>query len=507
MILKEKARVLIYFVLFLSLNGFSFNGTVKFSDNFYAAQKYFYKEAKLSYSKIGNDRSYPEVPIKGSASSDDLLKIEPLNDYFEARRLFLYEVSKFPEQIYPEIFSFLIGHPGLSVSSSNKAKLAAIEKYFAPFYFVFSSDKHYSFNDELKQNPCPIIIYLKDEKKNAFSFNLYNISKKPFEFTVSESPNQGYIDLLVKKPVLLKGGATSKVKFTVDVKKLKQDSTFKVFNLIIFDPTQPKTKLIVPVVLLPSKDFLSLPAHAYDVSFSYGTFFKHISLQKEKASWPEPCPSGDCSGKKHYSSRSPERLSSSYNFGDLCTIQYYLTTASSSILNFKTNDLKFTYNEMGSIAGEERNCVGKQGTEIHCPSDAPNNGKEIYGNRKIEFKLYLPSGKNHEVKISLNSSDLPNQPFQNSELSWLQEKKLLLVITDHHDKEVFKEFIRRSSVQFTTKNLPAGTYHVAVFPTTEDGKHLPSFNIQHLNHGDKSRFDFTLTGSFIIQSSPIPITK
>src|SRR5690606_13123253 len=119
----------------------------------------------------------------------------------------------------------------------------------------------------------------------------------------------------------------------------------------------------------------------------------------EKASWPEPCPSSDCSGKKSYPTRSAERLTSSYNFGEFCTVQYYLTTASNSIYNLKTNPFKFSYSETGNIAGEERNCYDpKAGVEVHCPNDAPNNGKEIYGNRKIEFKVYLPSGKTHEMK-------------------------------------------------------------------------------------------------------------
>ncbi len=64
-----------------------------------------------------------------------------------------------------------------------------------------------------------------------------------------------------------------------------------------------------------------------------------------------------------------------------------------------------------------------------------------------------------------------------------------MVITDHSDKEVFKEFVSKNPINLATKALPAGTYTVAVFPATEDGKHVPSFNIQHLNHGDKSRFE------------------
>lgn len=506
MVLKKSKHALLCFVLLLCLGGFAFNGTVKFSDDFYAAQKYFYNEAKLKFPKITSDKSYPEVPIKGTATSDDLRKIEALTDYFEARRKFLYELTRYPEQIYPEIFSFLNNHPGLSVNAGNKAKLAALEKYFAPFYFAFSSDKHYSFNPDYRQNPCPIIYFLKDEKKNTLTFSVYNVAKKNFEFTVSESPGLGYLSPVIKKPVTLKGGANASVKINIDVQKLKKDSTFRVLNLVLSDPTQPKVKLIVPVVLLPSKDFLNLPAHVYDVTFSYGTYFKHISLQKEKASWPEPCPSSDCSGKKQYTVRSHDRLTSGYDFGELCSIQYNLTTASNPVYNLKNNLFKFTFNETGNLAGEERNCPGTvPGSEVHCPYDAPNNGKEIYGNRKINFKLYLPAGKTHELRIKIGYSDLANQPALNSELSWLQEKKLVVVITDHSDKEVLKEFVNKNPINLNTKPLPPGVYDVAVFPVTEDGKQVPSFDIQHLNHGDKSRFDFTLIGSFNIMALPAPL--
>jgi len=504
MILKEKRRTILYFVLFLSLNTFAFNGTVKFSDDFYAAQKYFFNEAKAKFPKLSADRFYPEVPIKGAATADDLRKIEALTDYFEARRKFLYEVSKYPEQIYPEIFTFLNGHPGLSVNAGNKVKLAAIEKYFSPFYFVFSSDKHYSFDTDIKQNPCPLVFCLKDEKKNVLSFSIFNTSKKNWEFTVLENPNLGYLSAVVKKPVLLKGGATAVVKLTVDVAKLKKDSTFRVINIVLSDPSQPKIKLIVPVVLLATKDLFNLPPHVYDFAFSYGTYFKHISLQKEKASWPEPCPGSECSGKRNYPVRSPEHLSNSYNFGDLCTIQYNITTGSNPMYNLKNNLFRFSYSETGNIAGEERNCPGAQpGTEVHCPYDTPNNGKEIYGTRKIDFKLYLPQGKIHEVKIKIGYSDLTNQPSLNSELSWLQEKKLLVVITGHNDKEVFKEIVNRNPITLSSRSLPAGTYNIGVFPVTEDGKQAPSFDIQHLNHGDKSRFDFTLIGAFTIISTPV----
>ena len=51
------------------------------------------------------------------------------------------------------------------------------------------------------------------------------------------------------------------------------------------------------------------------------------------------------------------------------------------------------------------------------------------------------------------------------------------------------------------KDLTPGNYFVAVFPATEDGPSLhPSFEMQHLNHATRSRFDFSLGGSFTLQS-------
>jgi hypothetical protein len=40
---------------------------------------------------------------------------------------------------------------------------------------------------------------------------------------------------------------------------------------------------------------------------------------------------------------------------------------------------------------------------------------------------------------------------------------------------------------------------------TEDAKLKPSFNLQHLNQGDKSRFDFNLSGNFNLISGNIPL--
>jgi hypothetical protein len=502
MLMNRLVKKAAFFIVLLSLSFYvtAFTGTIRFSNDFYAAQKYFYNEAKSKFPKITAEKIYPEIPIKGNATNDELKNIQPLSDFFEARRKFLAEVTIYPEQIYPEIFTFLANHPGLSIAASNKAKFTALEKYFYPFFYVFSFDKHYSFSEDIKINPCPLVFCLKDEKKNSLSFNITNISKKNYEFNVSENPAVGYLTVISKRPFVLKGGSSNVVKFNVDVQKLKKDSTFKVFNLVIADPAEPKVKLIVPVVLLPSKDFLNLPPHFFDFNFSYSTFFKHISLQKEKSSWPEHCPNGDCSGKKHYSMRSPERITNSYNFGDLCTIQYYVATSSPPLFNFKNNSFRFSYNELGNIEGADRNCLGNQpGSEVHCPAETPNNGKELYGSRKIEFKLFLPPGKTYDLTMNISYSDLINLVGGN-DVSWLQEKKLLVTITDQSEKQVFKDFVNKSQVSLQQKGLTPGVYTIAVFPTTPDGKHTPSFNLQHLNNGNRGRFDFILNCGFSLLS-------
>ena len=65
------------------------------------------------------------------------------------------------------------------------------------------------------------------------------------------------------------------------------------------------------------------------------------------------------------------------------------------------------------------------------------------------------------------------------------------------------EFIPKNPFVYELKNLTAGIHSVEIFPVTEDGKPKPSFNIQHLNHGDKSRFDFSLNGTFQLISGSV----
>jgi hypothetical protein len=484
----------------LVTQAYSLTNTIRYSDDFYAAQKYFYNEAKSKFPKISSDKIYPEVPIKGNATNEELKKITPLTDFFEARQTFLEEVHKYPEQIYTEIFAFINSHPALSVSSSNKAKFEALEKYFYPIFYAFSPDRHYSFSQEVKVNPVPIVFCLKDLKKNTLSFNVTNTTKKNFSFTINENPIKDYVSLSVKNPIALRSGSSASVKLTINTQKLSHDTVFKTFHVVMSDPAFPKLKLIVPIILLPSKEFLSLPPHFFDITYAYSTFFRHISLQKDKSTWPEDCPKKNCSSEKKYILRTAERLVSEYDFGDLCTIQYNMVTSSDANYNSKNSQLKFTLTETGSIAGMERNCPGPDpGTEIHCPPETPNNGKEIYGSRKINIHAFLPPGKEYALKFSLSYVDLANQPELKRELSWLQEKKLLLTVTDASGKLIAKEVFDKNTLNFSKSNLPAGTYLISIFPITPDKEKLTSsFDLQHLNHGEKSRFDFTLNGTLQI---------
>src|SRR4051812_48541379 len=99
--------ILILAVSLMCLGTKAFTGTVKFSDEFYAAQKYFYGEAKKKFPKITIDKFYPEIPVRGTATNDDLKKIAPLTDFFEARQKIVDEAAKYPEQVYTEAFAFL----------------------------------------------------------------------------------------------------------------------------------------------------------------------------------------------------------------------------------------------------------------------------------------------------------------------------------------------------------------------------------------------------------------
>jgi len=500
---------IIILACFASLSCNAFVGTVKFSNDFYAAQKYFYNEAKKKFPKITADKFYPEVPVCGTATNEELKNISPLTDLFEARQKITDEAGKYPEQVYTEAFAFLYSHPGLNESFSNKPKFEALEKYFFPFLHLFSSDKHYTYNPELKTVACPVVFCLKDEKKNSISFKITNNSKKNFSFNLNETFTQKYFTLSGSKPVNVKAGQTATIKLTVNINELKKDSAFKLFNFVFNDPTQPRIKLLVPVILLPSKDLLSLPAHFFDIKFIYSTFFKNIDLYKDRTSGPVPCPNNNCSGERNYVLRSPDRLGTMYDFGDLCTIQYNFTTSSDPFYNTKNSSFKFAYNELGNLEGKDRNCPGVlPGSSAPCPPETQNNGKQIYGVRKIEFKAYLPPGKNYRLKINLRYLDLLNQPGLSSELSWLQDKKLMVMLTDDHKKEIVKTFVSGMHIDLDKADLPPGIYTLSVFPTHENAsKTVPAFDIQHVNHAGKSRFDFTLNGSAAIWGMQVPVKK
>lgn len=490
-------HLLVFFLLqFLSFSLYSLNGLTRYSDNFYAAQKYFYQQAKLKYPKISQEKFYPEIPVKGNITVEELKKIDPMLDFFDARKAFYEEVQKYPEEIYPELLSFLNAHPALSVSPSNKAKFEALEKYFYPFMYVFTSDRHYSFSEDVKVNPCPIVFYMKDPKKNTIAFNVNNASKKSFDFMIRES-SQGFLTVVNKPNMLLKPGSSNSVKLTVNLEKLGADSMMRTTYVNLSDPAQPKVKIIVPVILLPSKDFLNFPSHFFNLTYTYTTFFRHISLQKDKSTWPEPCPTGNCSGEKKFNTHHSDRLTSGYDFGELCTIRYNLITQANPYSSH-INQLKFSFNELGNLEGMERNCPGSTaGSEVYCPPDALNNGKEIYGTRKLSFSVFLPEGKEYELNVKLSYSDLQNAAEEKLELSWLHEKKLVMVITGPGDKQVAKENFIGNKLNFSKTNIPSGIYKIEIFPYTADKEKLaPSFNIQHLNHGTKSRFDFKLDGQF-----------
>lgn len=504
---KMKLKRFIVLIVFTQLF-YSLSAQISYSESFYAAQKYFYQAAKQKNPKIKSDRSLPEVPIRGLIKDEELSKIEALQDYFEARRIFIEEVSKYPEQMYPEIFKFLNNHPALKQNPGNTAKQKALEFYFSAFFSLFSSDKHYSFEQDIRQNPCPLLFTFSDLKKNSLSFKISNTSKTTYELLLNEFPKLGYVTLNGKMPIKVKAGSSAAIKCNVDVSKLSNDSSFKTINIILHDPTQPKVKIIIPVILLPGKEFLNPLTHVYDLNFNYSTFFKHISLQKEKSSWPEACPNGDCSGKINYTFNSSNRLYKSYHFNEFSTIQFNLNSKPTSSLNLRTNTYQLNFHELGNLAGEERNCVdSKTGEEVHCPADAPNNGKELYGQRKIEWKLLVAGGSEADLHLEILYADLANQAEQNSQLSWLQEKKLVLVLSDVNGKQIYKQVLNRSKSEHHILKLASGTYLIELFPMTEDGKLKPSFTIQHLNHGGLSRFDFNLDAKIVLQNRKLVTSK
>src|SRR5262245_24260107 len=112
----------------------AFRGTIRFSDRFYAAQRFFYAQALKLNPKITADKSMPEAPLRGTATIEEIRKIEPLTEYYDAREAVVAEAAMYPEQVLPELYAFLNGHPALSASQSAKPKFEAVEKYFYPLF-------------------------------------------------------------------------------------------------------------------------------------------------------------------------------------------------------------------------------------------------------------------------------------------------------------------------------------------------------------------------------------
>ena len=486
-------------VLIFSGSSFAFTPTVRFSDEFYAAQKFFSKEACRKFPKLSKDKFYPEIPIRGSASNEELKSILPLTDVYEARRAFVNEANLYPEQIYPEIFSFLYNHPGTQVSPSNKLKFAAIEIYFLPFNFLFCSDPHYYFHPNVKANPCPFVFCYTDDKKNSINFSLSSTYKTNLNLLINENLTAEYLSYQGKRPVALKAGGSQSLKFTVNLTKLKSDSVFKVVQIILNDPSEPKIKLMTSAILLPSKDFLKLPAHFYQVNYQYSSHLKSIDLYKDRTSGPERCSGNNCSGNRNYPLRSSNRDMTQYNFGESANVQFNICTQSPAY-SIKSNALHLQFNELGNLEGKARDCPGPTPeSSAPCPPETPNNGKQLYGSRKIECHFYVPENKTYQCRIHIEYKDLKTQLNQNPELSWLENKKLILLVTDTGGKILHKETISYGKLNCTVNNLSSGNYTLSVFPVNEDsGKLNASLEINYLNHAGRARFDFELKAEFLL---------
>ncbi len=499
-----KRTHLVFVTLFLfsicrPLSGFT--GLQRFSDKFYAAQKYFYNEAKKKYPKLIKEKAYPEVPIRGTITKEELDKIQALMDPFEARRCFMNEVSAYPEQLYPEIFSFLYNHPALGVSPSNKLKFEALEKYFSGFDYLFCSDPYHYFHPEAKTNPCPLVFCYSDDKKNLVSLNISNASKLNLYMMLNEGLLGDKLKFSGKNPVSLKARGNQSLKFSVDLAKLKTDSSFRVLQVVLNDPSQPKIKLMASVILLPSKDFLKLPALFFDLKYSYSTHLKNIDLYADRTSGPERCSGNNCSGELNLPLQHHSRLYEQYKFSDVATVQVNLTSSTSPLYSSSLSSFDLELNELGEIQGKARDCPGPvPGSTGPCPTETANNGKQLYGSRKIEFAFLVPEHKTAELFIQLAIEDLKTSKQQDATLSWLENKKILVLVNDASGKQVLKEVMKTQSLKTRALQLQAGKYTVAIYPMNEESsKQTPGFEINHLNHEAKARFDFHLKGKFALK--------
>jgi hypothetical protein len=490
---------LLFSVFVHTLSGF--NGLQRFSDDFYAAQKYFYKQAKLKYPKIAKEKAYPEVPLTGAIKKEELSKILPMPDFISARRSFLEEVKKYPEQLYPEIFRFLYNHPALQVSASNKMKFEALECYFTAFNLLFTNDPYFYYHPQVKHNPCPVVFCYTNDKNNQLQVNLSNASKIDLYMMINQGVLGDGLKLKSKNPLSLKPGSSQTIKCEVNLNKLKSDSTYSVLQLILADPSQPKIKLIAPVILLPSKEFLNLPGQFFNLKYTYTSHVKNIDLYSDRTSGPERCNGKNCSGEVCIGLRNQPEIFEQYAFGDVGLVQFKFSSTTYPQYREKNASVEFELNELGELQGKARDCPGPVPESIGpCPPESANNGKQLYGSRKVTVDVYVPKGKPRNLLLQLEADDFKNTSSANLKLSWLGNKKLMVQVIDSTGNFVLKEIIKSGQLKTEIKSLAPGKYTCSVFPATDDKtKHIPGFEINHLNQAEKGQFHFRLKGKFVLR--------
>lgn len=496
----------LFFLLFLWPVLASFAGTPqqRYSDAFYAAQKTFYREALKAYPKLSKEKAYPEVPLVGEISKEKLANIAALQDFQEAKRTFANEVNRYPELLYPAIFQFLYNHPALQVSAGNKSKFEALERYFAGFHFLFCNDRYYYFHPGIKANPVPLVWVGNDPKKNMISINLSNASKTGLALLMNEQQFESRLLYPGKRPVSLKAGSNSQVKLQVNSGTLMADSVLRVINLSFYDPAQPKIKIMVPVILLPSSAFLKAGLQFFGLNYNYSTHLRNIDLYSERSSGPEPCAGQNCSGERYYGNRQAARQYETYHFGEGAELQYHVLSRSAWPYKLHQCKLEVELNELGEIQGKARDCPGPVPNSVSpCPKETANNGKELYGSRKLSLGFYVPNSFTGELQVDLNYSEAQSAGPDDPVLSWLDQKKLLVQIQDESGKLIRKELLRSNAQRLNIRDLPAGLYSLSVFPVTEDSpKQNPSFEIKHLNQAARARFDFLLKLSLSLSVQP-----
>lgn len=486
----------LYFLLFLWPAFTLIAGTPqqRYSDAFYAAQKTFYREALKVHPKLSKEKAYPEVPLAGNISKEKLGAIAPIQDFQEAKRSFAEEVNRYPELLYPAVFQFLYNHPALQVSATNKTKFEALERYFAGFHFLFCNDRFYYFHASIKANPCPLVWVGTDPKKNLININLSNASKTSLSLLMNEHQFESRLIYPGKRPIALKSGSSSQVKLQVNSASLMADSVFRVINVSYYDPAQPKIKIMVPLILLPSSAFLKAGVQFFALNYSYSTHLKNIDLYSERSSGPEPCSANNCAGERYYSTRHAARRYESFGFGEGAQLQYHLLSRSAWPYRLQVSKLEVEFNELGEIQGKARDCPGPVPNSVApCPKETANNGKELYGSRKLSLGFFVPNGLKGDLVMDLNYSEALSAGPGDPVLSWLDQKKLLVQIQDESGQVIRKEIIRGHVQQIALKDLPEGLYSLSAFPVTEDSpKQNPSFEIKHLNNPARARFDFIL---------------